>query len=82
MILPDKHIKLSESFIGLGSFILMKLSKPKNIDQLWQIVRSSYKSGEYPSYHSFENLILTLDTLYAIKVIDENDKGQLFICAS
>ena len=82
MILPDKHIKLSESLIGLGSYVLDKLNKPKTIDQLWQSVRLSHKTGEYPASHSFENLVLTLDTLYTLNIIDGNDEGKLFICVS
>ncbi len=36
MIMPKKHISLSESFIGLGAFVLQTLSSPLTIDSCWE----------------------------------------------
>lgn len=36
-LLPEKHIRTSESIIGLGAAILSSLfEKPKNLDGLWK----------------------------------------------
>ena len=36
MLMPDKHVKFSESLIGLGSFVLESLDEPMSIDALWK----------------------------------------------
>ena len=35
MILPEKHIKFSESLFGLGAVILHILNRPKKLEKLW-----------------------------------------------
>jgi hypothetical protein len=80
MIFPDKHVKLSESFLGLGSYVIKQLDSPKTIDQIWKNLSAAQQINDFPSYHSFENLVLTLDMLYGLGIIEENDKGKLVIC--
>ncbi|WP_370638741.1 ABC-three component system middle component 6 [Achromobacter sp. ES-001] len=82
MLLPDKHVKFSESLIGLGSHILELLDRPKTIDELWTVFESSCTHGSYPSKHSFENFVLAIDTLFAIGAIEETERsGTLRRCA-
>jgi hypothetical protein len=76
MLLPDKHISLAESLIGLGSFLLETLTSPKDVDLLWHEFEK-IRGNEYPAYHSFDNLILTLNMLYAIDAIKMNSNGQI-----
>lgn len=82
MLLPNKHIRFSESLIGLGGFVLEKLTKPSTIDELWGEFCKARKSGEYPAQHSFENLVLAVDTLYAIGALKELERntGVLVKC--
>lgn len=80
MLLPDKHIKLSESILGLGSLVLQNLTTPKAIDLLWKEVQKGYASKNFPSYHSFENLILAVDFLFSIGVIETNRYGKIKKC--
>lgn len=80
MLLPDKHIKLSESILGLGSFVLQNLTFPKQIDLLWKDLQKGYTSKDFPSYHSFENLVLAIDFLYSIGVIEVNRQGKIKKC--
>jgi hypothetical protein len=78
MLMPAKHIKLSESLLGLSSFVLSRLNKPKTIDLLWREFRVASESNEYPAYHSFENLILAIDFLYLLGTINVNDVGEIY----
>lgn len=55
MLLPDKHIRLAESLIGLGSFALEALEAPKTIDTLWSEFQAVANTSKFPAYHSFEN---------------------------
>ncbi len=77
--LPKKHISLSESYIGLGAFILEVLSVPMNIDVCWEKLNNSYiKKGKISKKHSFDNYVLTLDLLYVLNAIDINQKGEIY----
>ncbi len=81
MLMPDKHIKFSESLLGLGSFVLESLSHPQTIDELWEKFCKARKNGLFPAHHSFENLVLAVDTLYAIGAVTEIDlSGVLQLC--
>lgn len=81
MLLPDKHIKMSESLLGLGSFLLSVLKKPMNIDALWREYAQARENETYPAHHSFENLVLALDFLYSIGAISSRDNGLIEKCA-
>lgn len=39
MILPQKHIKLSESLFAVGAIILSLLKNSKDVDELWEEVQ-------------------------------------------
>ncbi len=80
--MPDKHISFSESLLGLGSFVLDALTVPQTIDDLWEKYGKARRSGDYPSPHSFENLVLTVDMLFAVGAVNEPDhSGVLRRCA-
>lgn len=86
MILPDKHITFHESLLGLGSFVMENLSSPKHIEGLWEEFEK-IRGEEYPSYHSFDSLILTVTMLYAISqlklsgdVLHKETKASLTAC--
>jgi hypothetical protein len=77
MLLPAKHIKLSESLLGLSAFILEKLNKPKTVDLLWNELNGAIKKEEYPAEHSIENIFLTLDFLFLIGLINLDENGEI-----
>lgn len=82
MLMPDKHINFSESLLGLGSFVLDALTVPQTIDDLWDRYGKSWKAGNYPSPHTFENLVLAIDVLFAVGAVHEPDQsGVLRRCA-
>lgn len=76
MILPDKHISFAESLIGLGSFILNNLTAPKTIDTLWYEFKKA-QGMEYPAFHSFDNLVLSVNLLYALRMIEMSNDDYL-----
>jgi hypothetical protein len=80
MLLPDKHIGFAESLIGLGSFVLENLVKPRDVDTIWKNFEK-VRGGEFPAFHSFDNLVLAIDMLFAIGAIDLMANGQIVRCA-
>jgi hypothetical protein len=81
MLLPQKHIKLAESFLGLGSFVLEHLSSPASIDTLWERFEAVNNTDAFPAYHTFENFVLTIDFLYTIGAVTSDENGNLLLCA-
>lgn len=79
MIMPSKHINFSNSLLGFGSYLLIKLQSPKSIDDLWQEYINDYNNELYFADHSFDNLMLTLIFLYGINAINEHN-GIVFRC--
>ncbi|MEG1254836.1 ABC-three component system middle component 6 [Clostridium sp.] len=77
MILPKKHIKLSESLFALGAIILSELKKQGSVDSIWESVSSK---SDFNIRITFDNFILTLDYLYSIGAIDINEDGGVFKC--
>lgn len=73
MILPKKHIKLSESLFGIGAVILKELDDPKSVDELWDFAKSNKAIDRI----TFDTLILTLDYLYTINVLKIDDEGRV-----
>lgn len=80
MLMPDKHIRLSESFYGLGSFLLELLTTPKTIDELWRLFSKAVIGKEYPSQHSFENVVFAVDFLFAVGAVKLKSDGALEKC--
>ena len=79
MILPSKHISLSESLLGLAGILLTFLAKrPYTLDELWQEYSKVNKTRDvFPAYHSFDNVVMAINLLYLIGAININTNGEI-----
>lgn len=82
MLLPDKHITLAESVLGLGSFVLSNLAQPRSVDQLYAKVKEAREGPELPAYHDFDSLLLSVLFLYSIDAIKMDANGAIQRCVS
>lgn len=73
MILPDKNIKLEYSLLNCGALVLESLEVPLTISALWE------KLKEQKVFVGYEKFILTIDLLYMINGI-ENENGLIRRC--
>lgn len=64
MILPGKHIKLSNSILNVGAILLKQMDSAQTITMLWNV--PTIKSEIY----SFEKFILGLDFLFMLGLIE------------
>lgn len=79
MILPSKHIKVSESLLGLGGYIMRALSnEPKTVEDLWTTVEKLNQDRKFGAYHGFDNLVLALDFLFIIQAINITPEGFIY----
>lgn len=78
MILPSKHIKISESFVGLGGVLLSLLqNEPCSIDYLWNKYNEINNTSKCPAYHNFDNVIKAINLLFMVGAIDTNNRGEI-----
>ncbi|MBD8115012.1 ABC-three component system middle component 6 [Priestia megaterium] len=80
MILPQKHIKLSESLFGLGGFLISLLNTSKSVDRLWEDFNESVEKEFFPTFHTFDNFILALDYLFIVGLIEVTEGGIIIKC--
>jgi len=64
MILPSKHIKLSNSLINIGAVLLKNLERRCTVTLLWD------KSRSFPEIKTFERFTLGLDLLFMLGLIE------------
>lgn len=67
MILPTKHIRLSNSLLGVGATLLEYLDRNRTVTSLWNETRT------LPEIKTFDRFTLGLDLLFLVGVIDFQD---------
>jgi hypothetical protein len=67
MILPTKHIKLSNSLLSLGAVLLRNLDSSHTVTSLWGATH------ELPEVKTFERFTLGLDFLFMVGAVDFQD---------
>lgn len=77
MILPKKQLSLNECLFGFGAFLLEHISSPISTDDLWKYYRDAYETKQYPVKFSFDQFIITLDYLYMVGAIKQDERGLL-----
>lgn len=76
-ILPQKHVRNSESLLGLGAITLASIQdEPKNLDRLWADLKESefIKQRAHGSI-PLDNVILAVDFLFAVGAVTLNSEG-------
>lgn len=64
MILPTKHIKLSNSLLSVGAVLLNNLNDRHTVTLLWD------KTRVHPEVKTFEKFTLGLDLLFLLDLIE------------
>jgi len=82
MLLPSKHIRLSESILGIGALVLEALDEPKTLDTLKETLDTQVEKEQLPSQPSLEMIVLALDFLFAVGAVTTHDNGAIARCAS
>jgi hypothetical protein len=82
MLLPSKHIHLSECILGIGAFVLEALKPPMSLDALKEALDDMAAHEKIPASPSLEHVLLAINFLYAVGVIAMDAEGRLVRCAS
>jgi hypothetical protein len=80
MLLPDKHVKIAESIIGLAALVVANMEKPVAFDNLMAILAPKFETPEWPAYHNTETVSLALCYLHAVGLVDVTPDGDLYRC--
>lgn len=80
MILPDKYVTLSESFIGLSALLLDVLGgKRMTVDKLWGKFNNKYtKTQKIVNVPTYQKYIYVLEFMYIANMINYNEKGEMY----
>lgn len=80
MILPDKYVTLSESFIGLSGLLLDVLgNKSMTVDKLWSKFNDKYtKTQRIMNVPTYQKYIYVLEFMYMACMINYNEKGEMY----
>jgi hypothetical protein len=63
-LLPDKHLSIGTSLLGVGATILRKLNRPSSVTGLWDRCRQSEETA------NFGRFIQGLDLLFALGAVE------------
>lgn len=79
MILPDKYVSLSESFIGLSALVLDVIKdKHLTIDILWEKFENKYiKKKKLSNPPTFQKFIYVLEFMFLTDMISQTEKGEI-----
>lgn len=80
MILPNKYVTLTESFLGLSALILDTLGKKAlTIDALWNgFTRKYINSKKIKNPPTYQKYIYVIEFMYLTNMISYSDKGEIF----
>ncbi len=67
MILPTKHIKLSNSLLGVGAILLKNIESERTVSSLW------LRTRQLPEITTFERFTLGVDFLFMIGAVEFQD---------
>jgi ABC-three component (ABC-3C) system Middle Component 6 len=82
MLLPEKHLALSESVLGLGAVVLSWLrNKALSLDALHERAQKAAGSADLPTYHGFDSVILAILFLYTVGAVELTEEGDIRRCA-
>lgn len=74
-LLPHKHIRFSESLIGLAGFVRQLLKEPRSIDELWEILNQDKSGWLYKP--TFDQVVIAVVILFALGQLIEGELGRL-----
>ncbi|WP_326850610.1 ABC-three component system middle component 6 [Bacillus haynesii] len=79
MILPDKYVVLTESFLGLSALILDTLNNKKmTIDKLWNAFEKKYiNSKKIKNPPTYQKYIYVIEFMYLTNMISYNKRGEI-----
>lgn len=77
-LIPHKHVRFSDSIIGLSGHLRNLLIEPHTLDELWAQIDSD--TSPWKSRPSFSHLILAVDVLFAIGVVKLVGDGRISLC--
>lgn len=82
MLLPNKYISLSESFIGLSALILETLKSERlTVDMLWAVFQKKYMRGTKKSLSApptYQKFILVLEFMFLVEMITYDETRKIY----
>lgn len=74
-LLPHKHVRFSDSILGIGGLVKSVLKEPMTVDEIWSVIHKN--SQLWPGKINFTNMVLGIYVLFAIGHIELLENGRL-----
>ena len=74
--MPSKHVRLSESILGVASIQLGYLDSATTVEELWDRITTAQRDGQIPRLPA-ERFYYGLDLLYMMGAIRLNERGEI-----
>lgn len=80
MILPNKYVTISESYVGLSALLLEIIGNKKmTIDSIWKSFTNKYvDKKKIKSPPTFQKIIFVLEFMYITGMINYEEGGKIF----
>lgn len=80
MLMPEKHIRITESLFGIGGIIVECLDdKSVLLDEIILYVEEYFnKNNKEKIYNNIDNIILAIDFLYSIGIVEIDIDGRIY----
>ena len=80
MLLPDKHIRIAESILGVAGLVVATIKQPTSLDELMVKLSPVFDTPKWPASHGVESVVMALCFLNSIGVVDVTATGDLVRC--
>lgn len=79
MILPNKDIELSSSYIGISALILSALKNYKiPVEILWKKSVKVFKKYKLKEMPTLQKIVYVLDFMYIVGMINYDNEGRIY----
>lgn len=74
-LLPHKHLRFSDSILGIGGLIKSVLKEPMTVDEIWSVIHKN--SQQWPGRISYTNMVMGIYVLFTIGHLELLENGRL-----
>lgn len=74
-LLPHKHLRFSDSILGIGGLVKSVLKEPMTVDEIWSAIHKN--SHQWPGKISYTNMVMGIYVLFTIGHLELMDNERL-----
>jgi hypothetical protein len=76
-LLPHKHVRFSDSTLGVAGKLRSLLDQPRSVDELQALLEHARSHGGWPGRATLSDIVSALSVLYALHQIELCAEGRV-----